>query len=56
MPRTVAPLTDTEIRKSKNKRLFDGGGLMLERPPSGARVCRASLPIAVSSTRTGFCA
>jgi integrase len=40
MPRTVAPLTDTEIRKSKKKRLFDGGGLMLERLPSGARVWR----------------
>jgi integrase len=40
MPRTVAPLTDTEIRKSKKKRLFDGGGLMLERLPSGTRVWR----------------
>ncbi|MBC6941927.1 MAG: DUF4102 domain-containing protein [Xanthomonadales bacterium] len=40
MPRTVAPLTDTEIRKSKKQRLFDGGGLMLERLPSGARIWR----------------
>ncbi len=40
MPRTVAPLTDTEIRKSKKARLFDGGGLMLERVESGARLWR----------------
>ncbi len=40
MSRTVAPLTDTEIRKSKRERLFDGGGLMLERTESGARIWR----------------
>jgi integrase len=40
MARTVAPLTDTEIRKSKKPRLFDGGGLMLERTQSGARIWR----------------
>jgi integrase len=40
MAKTVAPLTDTEIRKSKKQRLFDGGGLMLERVESGARLWR----------------
>lgn len=40
MSKTVAPLTDTEIRKSKKQRLFDGGGLILERVESGARLWR----------------
>lgn len=40
MAKTVAPLTDTEIRKSKKSRLFDGGGLMLERTESGSRIWR----------------
>lgn len=44
MPKRIAPLTDTEVRKTKATdkpvRLFDGGGLYLEISPTGGKLWR----------------
>eukprot|EP01034_Spumella_vulgaris_P034081 gene34081-42026_t len=41
MPRTVIPLTDTQVKNAKPKdkpyKLADGGGLYLEVMPTGAK-------------------
>lgn len=44
MPRRIAPLTDTEVRKAKpqtkDRKLFDGGGLYLLVSPTGGKLWR----------------
>ena len=53
MPKTITPLTDTQVRNAKAKdktyRLFDGGGLYLEVTATGSKLWRMKFKQALSA-------